>query len=58
MATKREYQAPRVHALGSVEEVTGWVGGGAGEFFGGAAAKGGGAKKLGSKGNGPADFGS
>lgn len=57
MATKREYKAPQVQALGSVEEVTGWVGGGAGEFFGGNQA-GRGAKKLGSKGTGPADFGS
>jgi len=58
MATKREYRAPQVHTLGSIEEVTGWVGGGAGEFFGGSAAARGGAKKLGSKGSGPADFGS
>lgn len=57
MGIKREYKAPQVKALGSVEEVTGWVGGGAGEFFGGnQSARG--AKKLGSKGGGPADFGS
>ena len=56
MGIKREYMAPRVKALGSVEEVTGWVGGGAGEFFGGNQSRGG--KKLGSKGGGPADFGS
>lgn len=57
MGIKREYKAPQVQALGSVEEVTGWVGGGAGEFFGGNQASRGG-KKLGSKGSGPADFGS
>lgn len=57
MGIRREYKAPQVQALGSVEEVTGWIGGGAGEFFGGNQASRSG-KKLGSNGSGPADFGS
>ena len=32
---KKRYVKPRVSAHGSVEEVTGWVGGGCGEFLGG-----------------------
>jgi adenylate kinase len=46
--------AVRVDALGSVEEITGWFQGGAGEYFGGSKA----AKVKAGKGAGPADFGS
>lgn len=58
MEAKRQYTKPTVQVLGSVEEVTGWVGAGSGEFFGGHSGVGGGAKKLGSRCKGPGDFGS
>jgi hypothetical protein len=51
---KKSYKKPALSALGSIEDVTGWVGGGAGEFFGGSKA----AKVGVKKGGGPADFGS
>jgi hypothetical protein len=52
--TKKPYLAPAVSPLGSVEEITGWFQGGAGEYFGGAKAS----KVKCTKGSGPADFGS
>jgi len=55
-ASKRQYKKPEVQALGSIEDITGWVGGGAGEFFGGGHC--GHGAKLVAKGKGPADFGS
>jgi hypothetical protein len=33
--SKRKYVKPKLISHGSIEEVTGWTGGGAGEFFGG-----------------------
>jgi hypothetical protein len=53
---KKSYKKPALSALGSVEAVTGWIGGGAGEFFGGGHS--GRGCKVPSKGKGPADFGS
>lgn len=32
---KKKYEKPKLTEFGSVEEVTGWVGGGCGEFLGG-----------------------
>jgi hypothetical protein len=55
-SSKRQYKKPEAQALGSIEQITGWVGGGAGEFFGGGES--GRACKVPSKGKGPADFGS
>jgi len=52
--TKKPYRAPAVSPIGSVEEITGWFSGGAGEYFGGSKA----AKVKVGKGSGPADFGS
>jgi hypothetical protein len=52
--TKKPYLAPAASPLGSVEEITGWFSGGAGEYFGGNKA----AKVKVDKGAGPADFGS
>ncbi len=34
-STKKKYSKPRVTSHGSVEQVTGWTGGGCGEFLGG-----------------------
>lgn len=51
---KKSYLAPAVSPLGSVEQITGWFQGGAGEYFGGSKA----AKVKTGKGAGPADFGS
>jgi hypothetical protein len=53
--TKKQYAKPRVTAHGSVEQVTGWVGGGCGEFLGGSE---GSNFALACAVNGPADFGS
>jgi hypothetical protein len=55
MQTKKSYLKPTLTTLGSVEEVTGWFQGGAGEFFGGNSAK---VAKNKNRGGGPADFGS
>jgi len=33
---KKKYIKPQMNHFGSIEEVTGWVGGGCGEFLGGA----------------------
>lgn len=52
--TKKPYLKPAISPLGSVEEITGWFSGGAGEYFGGTKA----AKVKAPKGSGPADFGS
>ena len=52
--TKKSYQKSTVSVLGSVEEITGWVAGAAGEYFGGNKV----AKVKVKKGGGPADFGS
>lgn len=54
-SSKRQYKKPEAQVLGSIEQVTGWVGGGAGEFFGGGHNS---ACKVPAKGKGPADFGS
>lgn len=35
-AEKRPYEAPRLTHHGSIEKLTGWIGGPWGEFFGGA----------------------
>jgi hypothetical protein len=53
--TKRQYVKPQLTTHGSVEEITGWAGGGTGEFFGSARGKSG---KVAFRKNGPADFGS
>lgn len=55
-SSKRSYKKPEAQVLGSIEKVTGWVGSGAGEFFGGGHT--GRACRVPSKGKGPADFGS
>jgi hypothetical protein len=51
---KKSYQKPALSVLGSIEDVTGWTSGGAGEFFGGGKS----GRLCAKKGNGPADFGS
>jgi hypothetical protein len=51
---KKSYQKPTLSALGSIEDITGWVAGAAGEYFGGNKT----AKVGMKKGGGPADFGS
>jgi hypothetical protein len=53
---KRPYQKPELIRHGSVEEITGWTGGGSGEFFGGS--QGAAANKVAYRKNGPGDFGS
>jgi hypothetical protein len=50
---KKSYKKPTVSVLGSIEDVTGWVAGSAGEYFGGSKAM-----KVKLKGGGPGDFGS
>ena len=50
---KKSYNKPALSVLGSVEDITGWVAGSAGEYFGGTKVA-----KVKSKGRGPADFGS
>jgi hypothetical protein len=52
---KKQYVKPRVSKHGSVEEITGWVGGGCGEFLGGTQ---GSNWAVSCQVNGPADFGS
>lgn len=54
-SVRKPYVTPRVGELGSVESITGWSGKGAGEFLGGSSTH-----KIsgGSRGAGPADFGS
>lgn len=52
--TKKPYVAPAVSPIGSVEQITGWFSGGAGEYFGGSSDS----KVKVRKGAGPADFGS
>lgn len=54
-AEKKQYSKPRLSTHGSVEEITGWLGGGCGEFLGGTHR---GNKWRACKVNGPADFGS
>lgn len=34
-AQRKPYEAPRLHEHGSIEKLTGWIGGPWGEFFGG-----------------------
>jgi hypothetical protein len=51
---KKSYKKPALSVLGSIEAVTGWVAGSAGEYFGGSKS----AKVSVKKGGGPADFGS
>jgi hypothetical protein len=53
---KRQYTKPQLSSHGSVEEITGWHGGGSGEFFGGT--RGGSSGKVAFRKNGPGDFGS
>jgi hypothetical protein len=53
---KRQYIKPKLTSHGSVEEITGWTGGGSGEFFGGNESSNG--SKVAYRKNGPADFGS
>ena len=55
--SKKKYQKPGVVSLGSIEDVTGWSAGGAGEFMGGVP-KGLRGFHGGSRGKGPADMGS
>jgi hypothetical protein len=52
---KRQYKKPELSRLGSMEELTGWSGGGSGEFFGGTHGASG---KVAFRKHGPADFGS
>lgn len=54
-AEKKQYVKPRLSAHGSVEEITRWVGGGCGEFFGGTQGTN---NVVACVVNGPADFGS
>lgn len=51
---KKSYKKPALSVLGSIEDLTGWAGGGAGEFFGGSKS----CRVSMKKGRGPADFGS
>jgi hypothetical protein len=51
---KKSYQKPALSVLGSIEDVTGWMGGGSSEFFGGGQS----GRVCAKKGAGPADFGS
>lgn len=52
---KRAYVKPQLRSHGSVEEVTGWTGSKAGEFFGGPQSSGGGVStnRIGFRQNGP-----
>jgi hypothetical protein len=52
---KKQYVKPRLQTHGSVEELTGYIGGGCGEFLGGSQGTN---NWLACKVNGPADFGS
>ena len=54
-AQKKQYVKPRLQTHGSVEELTGFLGGGCGEFLGGSQGTN---NWLACRLNGPADFGS
>ncbi len=55
---KKRYERPQLSSHGSVEEITGWVGGGSGEFFGGVSRGTGKFFSIKFNGSGQADFGS